>query len=136
MFYGHVKKNKKIISRLCFKKVIWGYIYMDGGLLLKRQLGVDCMYIVIVIYTDTNYVLTTPPQEGQYLPNSPKHQIYGELTYTINKYFRISIGTEYQSEWAIYTDADAYNGELDPMIYQNCKKDLIYIMPELLITGK
>jgi iron complex outermembrane receptor protein len=71
------------------------------------------------IYTDTNYVLTTPPQEGQYLPNSPKHQIYGELTYTINKYFRISIGTEYQSEWAIYTDADAYNGELDPKIYQN-----------------
>ena len=71
------------------------------------------------IYTDTNYVLTTPPEDGQYLPNSPKHQLYAELTYKINKNFRVSVGTEYQSEWAIYTDAKAYNGELDPQIYQN-----------------
>jgi iron complex outermembrane receptor protein len=71
------------------------------------------------VYTDTNYVLTTPPVDGQYLPNSPKHQLYAELRYKINKNFKFSLGTEYQSEWAIYTDAKAYNGELDPTIYQN-----------------
>jgi len=71
------------------------------------------------VYTDTNYVLTTPPEDGQYLPNSPKHQLYAELNYRINKNFNITLGTEYQSEWAIYTDAKAYNGELDPAIYQN-----------------
>jgi len=71
------------------------------------------------VYTDKNYVLTTPPSAGQYLPNSPKHQLYAELMYKINKHFKVSLGTEYQSEWAIYTDAKAYNGELDPAIYQN-----------------
>lgn len=71
------------------------------------------------IYTDTAYVLTTPPASGQYLPNSPTHQLYAELTYKINKNFTISLGTEYQSKWAIYTDAKAYNEELDPAIYKN-----------------
>ncbi|NOZ35223.1 MAG: TonB-dependent receptor [Chlorobi bacterium] len=71
------------------------------------------------VYTDTNYVLTTPPADGQYLPNSPKHQLYAEIRYRLTKNFNLSIGTEYQSKWAIYTDAKAYNGELDPKIYQN-----------------
>ena len=71
------------------------------------------------IYTDTAYVLTTPPAEGQWLPNSPRHQLYAEANYNINKNFRVSLSTEYQSEWAIYTDAKAYSGELDPAIYQN-----------------
>lgn len=71
------------------------------------------------VYTDTAYVLTTPPAAGQWLPNSPKHQLYAEVVYNINKNFRLSVGTEYQSKWAIYTDANAYNGELDPSIYQN-----------------
>jgi iron complex outermembrane recepter protein len=71
------------------------------------------------VYTDTNYVLTSPPKAGQWLPNSPKHQLYGEVVYAINKNFKVSLATEYQSKWAIYTDAKAYNGELDPAIYQN-----------------
>jgi iron complex outermembrane recepter protein len=71
------------------------------------------------VYTDTNYVLTTPPAEGQWLPNSPRHQLYAEAEYDINKNFRLTLSTEYQSEWAIYTDAKAYAGELDPAIYQN-----------------
>ncbi|MCX7953765.1 MAG: TonB-dependent receptor [Bacteroidales bacterium] len=70
------------------------------------------------VYTDTAYVLTNPPAPGQRLPNSPQHQLYGEINYSI-KNFKISLGTEYQSEWAIYTDAKAYNGELDPTIYKN-----------------
>lgn len=71
------------------------------------------------IYTDTAYVLTTPPASGQWLPNSPRHQLYAEADYAINKNFRVSLSTEYQSKWAIYTDAKAYNNELDPTIYQN-----------------
>jgi iron complex outermembrane recepter protein len=71
------------------------------------------------VYTDTSYVLTVPPKAGQWLPNSPRHQIYGEIVYSINKNFKVSVASEYQSKWAIYTDAKAYNGELDPTIYQN-----------------
>ena len=71
------------------------------------------------IYTDTAYVLTTPPAKDQWLPNSPQHQITAELEYSIIKNLRINLETEYQSKWAIYTDAKAYNGELDPTIYQN-----------------
>jgi iron complex outermembrane recepter protein len=71
------------------------------------------------VYTDTNYVLTTPPADGQYLPNSPKHQLYSEIVYSPINFIKIGFGVEYQSEWAIYTDAKAYNNELDPAIYRN-----------------
>jgi iron complex outermembrane receptor protein len=71
------------------------------------------------VYTDTAYVLTTPPAEGQWLPNSPQHQLYTEVVYSINKNFKISLSTEYQSKWAIYTDAKAYSNKLDPAVYQN-----------------
>ncbi|MFA5972813.1 MAG: TonB-dependent receptor [Lentimicrobiaceae bacterium] len=71
------------------------------------------------VYTDTAYVLTIPPAEGQWLPNSPKNQLYAEVVYTVNKHLTVSLATEYQSKWAIYTDAKAYKDELDPSIYQN-----------------
>jgi outer membrane receptor for monomeric catechols len=71
------------------------------------------------VYTDTAYVLTIPPAKSQWLPNSPQHQLYAEVVFSINKNFKISAGTEYQSKWAIYTDANAYRGELDPDVYQN-----------------
>jgi iron complex outermembrane receptor protein len=71
------------------------------------------------VYTDTNYVLTTPPAPGQWLPNSPRHQLYAEVDYTILKNLKVNFATELQSKWAIYTDAGAYAGKLDPAIYQN-----------------
>jgi iron complex outermembrane recepter protein len=71
------------------------------------------------VYTDPAYILTTPPAAGQYLPNSPKHQLYSEVVYSFGKKLKLSLGTEYQSKWAVYTDAKAYNGELDPLLYQN-----------------
>jgi iron complex outermembrane receptor protein len=71
------------------------------------------------VYTDTAYVLTTPPADGQWLPNSPQHQLYAELQYSITKNFKLSAAAEMQSKWAIYTDAKAYAGEMDPAIYQN-----------------
>jgi outer membrane receptor protein involved in Fe transport len=75
--------------------------------------------VIDPVYTDPAYVLTSPPQVGQWLPNSPRHQLYSEVVCSINKRFKLSLATEYQSKWAIYTDPKAYNGEMDPAIYQN-----------------
>lgn len=74
------------------------------------------------IYLDTNYVLTTPPAPGQYLPNSPKHQLYAEMNYTLQKKVTFTLGVASQSRWAIYTDAKAYHGELDPSVFRNWQK--------------
>ncbi len=74
------------------------------------------------VYTDTTYVLTTPPAPGQWLPNSPKHQLYAEAVYSINKNLKVNFAVEYQSKWAIYTDANAYAGKLNPLTYQNWQK--------------
>jgi iron complex outermembrane recepter protein len=71
------------------------------------------------VYTDPLYVLTVPPSSGQFLPNSPEHQLYAEAVYRLKKHFVFTLSTEYQSKWAIYTDARAYNSELDPAIFRN-----------------
>jgi iron complex outermembrane receptor protein len=78
------------------------------------------------VYVDTPYVQTIPPAEGQYLPNSPKHQLYSEIVYSPIKCIQLTLGVEYQSKWAIYTDADLYRGVVDtnkytapPSFYQN-----------------
>jgi len=117
VFYGNAGNSKRIgmetfISYRIIKNLTLqlAYTYADYK---YTSASID------PIYTDTTYVLTAPPAEGQWLPNSPKHQLYGEIVYNINKNFKISLGTEYQSKWAIYTDAKAYHGELDPTIYQN-----------------
>lgn len=73
------------------------------------------------VYTDPSYVLTTPPETGQYLPNSPQHQLYSELVF-IHKRIELGFSGEMQSKWAIYTDAKAYHNELDPAIFQNWQK--------------
>jgi iron complex outermembrane receptor protein len=88
------------------------------------------------VYTDTNYVLTTPPAPGQYLPNSPKHQLYSEVVYSPIKSIRIALGGEYQSKWAIYTDAKAYNNELDPEIYQNWQDGFTKLNAEISYLWK
>jgi iron complex outermembrane recepter protein len=78
--------------------------------------------VIDPVYSDPSYVLTSPPAKGQWLPNSPKHQLYSEITYSINEKIKFSLSTEYQSKWAVYTDPKAYNGEMDPDIYQNWQK--------------
>jgi iron complex outermembrane receptor protein len=77
------------------------------------------------VYTDPEYVMTTPPAPGQWLPNSPKHQIYSQFDYLVTKNIRIILGMESQSKWAIYTDSNAYSGLLDPAIYQNWQEGFI-----------
>jgi iron complex outermembrane receptor protein len=71
------------------------------------------------VYTDTAYVLTVPPAAGQWLPNSPRHQLRTEIVYSVIEALTLSAGAESQSRWAIYTDAKAYGSELDPAIYRN-----------------
>ncbi len=78
--------------------------------------------VIDPVYTDPAYVLTAPPAKGQWLPNSPRNQFYAEIVYTIHKKIKLSFASELQSKWAIYTDPKAYNGELDPAIYQNWQK--------------
>ena len=120
VFYGNAGNSDRygietFVSFNIFKNLSWQFAYTFA----------DYKYTsatVDPIYTDAAYVLTTPPVKGQYLPNSPKHQIYTEVVYSIDKNWKLSLGTEYQSKWAIYTDAKAYNGELDPTIYQNWQK--------------
>jgi iron complex outermembrane receptor protein len=75
--------------------------------------------VIDPVYTDPAYVLTTPPSAGQWLTNSPKHQLYSEVIYSLNKQFKFSLATEYQSKWAVYTDPKAYYNELDPSVFQN-----------------
>ena len=71
------------------------------------------------VYLDTDYVLTTPPAPGQYLPNSPKHQLFAELNYNFKKRIVLGISTQVQSQWVIYTDAKVYSGDADHDIYRN-----------------
>jgi iron complex outermembrane receptor protein len=117
VFYGNAGNSKRIgletfVTLNLLKNLRWqtAYTYTDFK---YTSAEID------PVYTDTAYVLTIPPAPGQWLPNSPRHQIYSELIYSINKNLKISLATEYQSKWAIYTDAKAYSGELDPAIFQN-----------------
>jgi iron complex outermembrane receptor protein len=44
--------------------------------------------------------------KGNYLPNSPRHQLYFEVDYHSGKHLSIGLSSEYQSEWYIYTNSD------------------------------
>jgi len=117
VFYGNAGNSKRygIETSLSYE------IIKDLILRISYTFA-DYKYVSSVIdpvYTDPAYVLTSPPASGQWLPNSPKQQLYSEVVYSINKHFTFSIATEYQSKWAIYTDPKAYYGKLDPSIYQN-----------------
>ena len=69
------------------------------------------------IFIDPQYVLTIPPADGQWLPNCPKNQLYAEASYKLFNCLKLTVATEYQSKWAIYTDAKAYSGAAnDPNI--------------------
>lgn len=75
--------------------------------------------VIDPVFINPLYVLTTPPAAGQWLPNSPRHQLYSEIVFSLNKHFKFFAATEYQSKWAIYTDPKAYFGQLDPAVYKN-----------------
>ncbi len=71
------------------------------------------------VYTNTSFVLTLPPAPGQWLPNSPQHQLFSEIVYRLPRGLSFGLAAETQSKWAIYTDANAYSGLLDPTVYKN-----------------
>jgi iron complex outermembrane receptor protein len=117
VFYGNAGNSKRLGI-----ETYLSYKVLDNLSLQAAYTYADFRYTTASIdpvYTDPAYVLTTPPVPGQWLPNSPRNQLYAEVVWSITKNFKLSVSTEYQSKWAIYTDARAYAGELDPAIYQN-----------------
>jgi iron complex outermembrane receptor protein len=117
VFYGNAGNSKRSgieasVSYNIIKNLIFQAAYTFSG---YKYVSAD----IDAVYTDTAYVLTTPPAAGQWLPNSPRHQLYAAITWSIIKNLKLDLATEYQSKWAIYTDAKAYSGELDPAIYRN-----------------
>jgi iron complex outermembrane recepter protein len=117
VFYGNAGNSKRFGI-----ETFVSYKLLDNLSLQVSYTYADYKYTssdIDPVYTNSLYVLTSPPASGQWLPNSPKHQVYAECVYSINNKLKVSLGTEYQSQWAVYTDAKAYSGELDPTIYQN-----------------
>ncbi len=117
VFYGNAGNSKRYGI-----EAFVSYKILDNLSLQVAYTYADYKYTsasVDPVYIDPAYVLTTPPADGQWLPNSPRHQLYSELVYTPCNSIRVSLGSEYQSKWAIYTDSKAYSGQLDPAIYQN-----------------
>lgn len=117
VFYGNAGNSKRygietFVSYQIFKSLNLQVAYTFADYKYSSA-------VINPVYLDQAYVLTLPPEAGQMLPNSPKHQLYSEITYSLNKNFKFTLATESQSKWAIYTDPKAYKGELDQAIYQN-----------------
>ena len=59
-----------------------------------------------VAYTYSQFKYTSPDSiEGNWLPNSPRHQLNAQIDYRFLKYFSVQASALYQSLWYIYTDA-------------------------------
>ncbi len=70
------------------------------------------------IFSDTSIVLTHPPHAGQYLPNSPEHVLFTQLSVRPLRNTWVSIQDDYRSPWVIYTDRQIYQELLNPSIYK------------------
>jgi iron complex outermembrane receptor protein len=117
VFYGNAGNSKRYGIETSVS-----YEFLKNLTLQVAYTFADYKYtssVIDPVYTDPAYVLTSPPVAGQWLPNSPKHQLYSEIVYSLGNGVKFSLATEYQSKWAIYTDPKAYYGELDPSVYQN-----------------
>jgi iron complex outermembrane receptor protein len=71
------------------------YTYSDFK---YEETSTDSMY--------TDGIMLPAIKKGSTLPNSPKHQLYGEAGYKIGHHISVGLSTEYQSKWYIYTNKD------------------------------
>jgi len=56
-------------------------------------------------YTWSDFRYASPDSiKGNWLPNSPAHQLYADASYKFAGHFEIGLSTEFQSKWFIYTD--------------------------------
>jgi iron complex outermembrane recepter protein len=76
--------------------------------------------LIRVAYTYSNFKYTETSQdsmytmgemlpaivEGNYLPNSPMHQLFADVEYRFLNHFTVGVSTDYQSEWYIYSNLD------------------------------
>lgn len=57
-------------------------------------------------YTYSDFRYDSPDSlNGNWLPNSPKHQVYAEIEYKMFGSLTFGVSTELQTKWYIYTDA-------------------------------
>jgi iron complex outermembrane recepter protein len=116
VFYGNAGNSKRYGIETSFS-----YEIIKDLTLNVAYTYADYKYVsasIDPVYSDPSFVLTSPPMAGQWLPNSPKHQLYTEVIFLTGR-FKFSLANEYQSKWAIYTDPNAYYGVLDHSVYQN-----------------
>ena len=93
VFYGNAGNSKRYGIETSVS-----YEFLKNLSLQVAYTFADYKYISSVIdpvYTDPAYVLTSPPAAGQWLPNSPKHQLYSEIVYSLSKGLKFSLATEY-----------------------------------------
>ena len=65
--------------------------------------------MISVAYTFSNFTYTSPDSiKNQYLPNCPKYQLYAEASYKFTKRLSLTVSSEYQSIWYIFTDPTNY----------------------------
>jgi iron complex outermembrane receptor protein len=58
-----------------------------------------------IAYTYSHFTYTAPDSiSGNWLPNSPQHQLNLDLSYKVTEKFTIGLSSETQSKWYIYTD--------------------------------
>lgn len=56
-------------------------------------------------YTYSDFKYTSPDSiKGNWLPNSPKHQLNAEVDYKLFGHLTVGVSTEMQTKWYIYTD--------------------------------
>jgi outer membrane receptor for Fe3+-dicitrate len=61
--------------------------------------------LIQAAYTYSHFKYTAPDSiNGNWLPNSPQHQLYAGIEVNFLKNFSFGISTEFQSKWYIYTD--------------------------------
>ncbi|MCX6234248.1 MAG: TonB-dependent receptor [Bacteroidetes bacterium] len=61
--------------------------------------------LIQAAYTYSHFKYTAPDSiSGNWLPNSPQHQLYAGIEVNFLKNFSFGISTEFQSKWYIYTD--------------------------------
>lgn len=66
--------------------------------------------VLQLAYTYSNFKYSAPDSiNGNWLPNSPQHQLYVDAAYTFAGHFCLGVSTELQSKWFIYTDEQHSN---------------------------
>jgi iron complex outermembrane receptor protein len=91
-FYGNMGKSTK-----------WG-IETFASISPVKNLILDAAY------TYSHFEYTSPDSvKGNWMPNSPRNMLYGEVSYTFLRHFTVAFAAQWQSKWCIQVDDSIYN---------------------------